>query len=252
MTNLTPKGAVGNWQDLADESPKDAKWDGQRGRTQDLATMLAAGWEPDATRAASRITDCSTWLEMEITANRETGEAGLRLSRASFCRWRHCPVCQWRRSLMWKARFLEAVADIEKRPEAATAQWVMLTLTVRNCPVEELRATLTAMSKAWARLSKRKEVEPALGGWIRATEITRGADGTAHPHYHALLAVKPSYFGKRYIPAKRWAELWKEAMRLDYTPVVDIRRVKPRGEQSGVAAGAAEVLKYATKTSDLL
>lgn len=252
MTNLPAKGESGNWHNLADESPKDGKWDGHRGRAQDLAAMLGEGWEADAKRAADRITDCSTWLEMEITADRETGEAGLRLSRASFCRWRHCPVCQWRRSLMWKARFLEAIADIDKRPEAETAQWVMLTLTVRNCPITELRERLAAMSKAWKRLSMRKEVEPAMGGWIRATEITRGKDGTAHPHYHVLLAVKPSYFGKRYIPAKRWAELWQQAMRLDYTPIVDIRRVKPRGEQTGVAAGAAEVLKYATKTSDLL
>ncbi|WP_170869787.1 protein rep, partial [Shigella sonnei] len=26
----------------------------------------------------------------------------LRLREAHFCRVRHCPVCQWRRSLMWQ------------------------------------------------------------------------------------------------------------------------------------------------------
>ncbi|HDS1159080.1 TPA: protein rep, partial [Stenotrophomonas maltophilia] len=143
--------------------------------------------------------------------------------------------------------------DKAEQPELKSAAWLLLTLTVRNCPITELRETLTAMGKAWNRMANRKAGPlQNVGGWIRTVEITRGKDGSAHPHYHVLLAVPPSYFGKRYVPKAEWAKAWQQAMRLDYEPVVDIRRVKPKGEHSAPAVAAAEVLKYATKAGDLL
>ena len=40
----------------------------------------------------------------------------------------------------------------------------------------------------------------------------------AHPHYHALLLVKPSYFTKNYIKQSEWVEMWQKALRADYAP----------------------------------
>jgi hypothetical protein len=63
--------------------------------------------------------------------------------------------------------------------------------------------------------------------------------------------VPPSYFsGQYYVTQKRWTELWRDVMRLDYDPVVDIRVVKP--QLGGVSAAAPEVLKYGTKPADLV
>lgn len=244
---LREAGQSGKWQDLADESPKDATWDARRGAGEDLSDLLGG-------RYGERLDKCANWLNFERTIKPETGEAGLRLSAVMFCQFRHCPVCAWRRSQMWKARFFEALAKApETQPELATAAWLLLTLTVRNVPVTDLRATLGEMGKAWHRMVNRKAGPMSgIGGWIRAVEVTRGADGSAHPHYHVLLAVPPSYFGKRYVPAREWAAAWGEALRADYVPVVDIRRVKPKGEHNAAAVGAAEVLKYATKSADLL
>jgi hypothetical protein len=131
-----------------------------------------------------------------------------------------------------------------------------LTLTVRNCDVHDLRATLRSMSEAWQRLIKREEFR-AVQGWIRATEVTRGRDGTAHPHYHTLMMVPPAYFGRQYVTQARWTELWQECARLDYTPVVDVRTVRAKpgsvaGPGDALRAAAAETLKYATKPSDLV
>ena len=79
----------------------------------------------------------------------------------------------------------------------------------------------------------------------------------AHPHFHILLMVKPSYFsGKAYIKKARWAELWADCLRVDYLPQVDVRPVKPKNQQKPtltVCVGAiAETLKYATKHEDLV
>ncbi|HHA2898946.1 TPA: protein rep [Stenotrophomonas maltophilia] len=247
MTNLPPEPGKGNWQDLATESPKDATWDTRRGAGEDLADLVGG-------RYAERLDKCAQWLNFERTVRPETGEAGLRLTAVMFCQFRHCPVCAWRRSQMWKARFFEALDKAPTTvPELETAAWLLLTLTVRNCEITDLRATLKDMREGWRRLINRKAGPMAnVGGWIRTAEITRGKDGSAHPHFHVLLAVPPSYFGKRYVSKAKWAEAWKDALRLDYEPVVDIRRVKPKGEHSAPAVAAAEVLKYATKAGDLL
>lgn len=247
MKNLALSGASGKWVGLSEESPKDAQWDARRGAGEDLAGLLGG-------RYGERLDGCAQWLNFERTTNTDTGECGLRLSAVMFCQFRHCPVCAWRRSQMWKARFFDALAEAaEQKSELANAAWLLLTLTVKNCPVGDLRQTLGEMGKAWNRMTARKAGPMAgIGGWIRAVEITRGKDGSAHPHYHVLLAVPKSYFGKRYVPTAKWAEAWRKAMRLDYDPVVDIRRIKPKGEQSAAAVAAAEVLKYATKSADLL
>jgi plasmid rolling circle replication initiator protein Rep len=131
-----------------------------------------------------------------------------------------------------------------------------LTLTVRNCQITDLRATLRDMNAAWHRLVKRPEFR-AVQGWIRATEVTRARNGDAHPHFHALMMVPPAYFGRHYVTQNRWTELWQECMRLDYTPVVDVRTVKAKpgsaaGPSDALRQAAAETLKYATKPSDLV
>ena len=83
-----------------------------------------------------------------------------------------------------------------------THRWVFLTLTVKNPPVTELRDTLKHMNDSWKRLIETKRFKSGVAGFLRTTEVTRGNDGDmmAHPHFHALLLVKPSYFkGQGYI-----------------------------------------------------
>lgn len=88
-------------------------------------------------------------------------------------------------------------------------------------------------------------------------EVTRSSTGEAHPHFHALLMVNPSYFKRGYLSQAKWTELWQASLRADYTPVVNIKVVKPRpnaedSPAAALAAGLLEVLKYGVKESDLV
>lgn len=242
---------------LTDYSPKDAPWDVHRGQSDDVGGIYATAVEFE--RYAARMADCGGILRFGWITTPETGETALRLREAHFCRVRHCPVCQWRRSLMWQARFYLSLPKIVQ--EQPKARWLFLTLTVRNCAIEELAATLKAMNAGWQRLKDRKEFGPVLG-WVRTTEVTRGADGSAHPHFHALLMVPPSMLaGSHYVKHARWVELWRDCMRLDYSPVVDVRAVKERAPEAGQTAAdvrsaalqraVAETLKYSVKPSDM-
>ena len=235
---------------LTDYSPQDKPWDVHRGQTQTVEGVYR-GTVYDG--LADRLCGCSGFLGFAWADDPNTGESRLKLRTARFCRVRHCPVCQWRRSLMWQARFLKVLPDIEAA--YPTSRWLFLTLTVRNCPVDSLRQTLRGMNKAWQRLVKRPEFADNVQGWIRATEVTRGHDDSAHPHFHCLLMVRPYYFsGKGYVTQSRWTDLWRECARLDYRPIVDIRTVKARRGVPGetpLRQALSETLKYAVKPSDM-
>jgi len=236
---------------LTDYSPRDRPWDLHRAQAQSVEGVYS-GTVFDA--LAGRIKGCTGYLGFAwADPDPDTGECRLKLRSAHFCRVRHCPVCQWRRSLMWQARFLKALPAIEAAHP--TARWLFLTLTVRNCKLTDLRRTIQDMNKAWHRLIKRQEFS-VIQGWIRTTEVTRSKDDSAHPHFHVLMMVKPSYFGKNYVTQRRWTEIWQECARLDYTPIVHVKAVKLKSQLSGLSElplrrAIAETLKYSVKPSDM-
>ena len=85
-------------------------------------------------------------------------------SSKHFCRVRHCPVCQWRRSLLWRAVMFQQLPSIQER--FPTHRWVFLTLTVKNPPVTELRDTLKHMNDSWQRLIQTKRFKSGVAGFL--------------------------------------------------------------------------------------
>jgi plasmid rolling circle replication initiator protein Rep len=151
--------------------------------------------------------------------------------------------------MAWQARLFTALPTIEE--QMPYMRWLMLTLTVRNCEAQELKETIRSMQSAFMRLRKRKDW-PAVG-YIKSLEVTRGKDGSAHPHFHILMLVPKSYFGRNYLKTEEWAELWMESLRADYLPIVDVRTVKSKNPNKphDISAAVVEVLKYETKVADL-
>lgn len=249
---------------LAAISDKDSVWDKQRHRTELVGDIYS--YNAEFERYAERMADCSTFLAYGFS------DDGLKLKDARFCRVRHCPVCQWRRSMLWKSNMYVAYEEIKVK--YATHRWLFLTLTVKNCEITELRDTLQDMNDAWRRLIKRVEFMKGVEGWIRTTEVTRPKDirdkdkkykricpitgnTHAHPHFHIMLLVRPSYFAKNYIKQERWGELWQSVLRVDYQPIVDIRTVKPnkkkgQTEEDAIKSAVMETLKYAVKPDDMI
>lgn len=231
---------------LSDLSDRDKLWDKHRAEAEAVEALYV---QANLADYGGRVHDCSRWLGFFLQPE-DSGELRLKLTEARFCRVRQCPVCQWRRSMKWRARFLAAAPRVAVA--YPTYRWVFLTLTVRNCPIEDLRTTLTQMSKGWERLTKRK-VFPGVG-WIRSTEVTRSDSGDAHPHYHCLILVRSSYFSQNYINHDTWVELWKDCLRIQYNPVVNIKAVKATGEKGEIALQKAilETMKYGVKVQDLV
>ena len=240
---------------LSDVSERDRPWDLHRWQSE-LVEALYSG--TDFASYAARINKCSQFLGFDWVSDELTGEVGLHLEQARFCRVRYCPVCQWRKSLMWRARFYNAVPRIlETFP---SHRFVFLTLTVQNCAVTDLGSVVARMNQAWSKLTRRKVFPGA--GWLKSVEVTRNQIqgskwfGTAHPHLHALLMVDSGYFvGRRYIKQSAWRELWRDVLGVDYLPVVNVKAVKPKSSQEyaqALRSALTETLKYTVKPGDLV
>ena len=213
------------------------RWESRKLANENLADLYAQGPNDRFLKLSARTLECSETLKRVEYANRTTGELTGRYETFK-CHVRECPICQSGRAYKLKERFKEVLPKLQE--QVPNGAFLLLTLTVRNCPVTELRATLAAMNRSWRRLVQRKEFK-IVRGWTRGTEVTKGESDptTAHPHFHALLLVRSSYFKKHYIKHEKWLELWQDAARLNYTPDIWIERADAKG-------GIQEVVKLAT------
>lgn len=225
---------------LSELSPRDKPWDKHRSNSDRVAKHYS---NSEFHRYSERMTFCSELLDFKLVPSDEA--YALKLSSARFCRVRHCPVCQWRRSLMWKAKAYKVLPQIvEAYPKH---RWLFLTLTQRNCKITELRETIGLMNDAFKRMTKLKDF-PAIG-WLKSVEVTRGRDGSAHPHFHCLLMVPSGYFsGQSYLKQADWVAMWKQSLRLDYDPILDVQAIKKGSQPMQLVP---ELLKYCTKESDM-
>jgi plasmid rolling circle replication initiator protein Rep len=222
------------------------------------------------------IANCSQRLLLEIPLEGDALDQPL-LRGARLCNRRLCPFCEWRRTRALRARLIAGLNTFSL--EKPNWSGLFLTLTVKNCQVEELRDTVKHMHESLGRLVKTKTWP--TGHWLRRTEFTvkrefmpeqqarttatteslphlpGGRIQSVHPHLHCLLLVRPSYWGKDYVKQLQWQQEWQMAARLDYAPVIDVRRAKMKATDdnlTGVAPVSAvlEAAKYAAKATDLL
>lgn len=230
---------------LTDLSETDKPWD-IHGAERDIVCQLYLNSE--LPQYGLRMSQCGKSLAF-VSEGKDREERKFRLRQARFCRVRHCPICQWRKTLVWRARLIKALPRLQE--DYPKARYILLTLTVRNCPLDELRTNVDRMNKGWGRLSKRKEF-PAIG-FLRSLEVTRNAEtGYAHPHFHAALMVPPSYLTHGYIKHQGWVELWASCMGLQYEPIVDVRVLKGKKNKDSLIEGFLEACKYSVKPADLI
>ena len=268
-----------------------AKLSTHRAHVSPVAKLLSK--DPTTRDIGQRMANCAgrVLLHMELPIE---GDAIARLRGGFFCGARLCPFCEWRRTRAWRTRLIEGLAAFSA--EHPTHKALMLTLTVRNCPLSETGKTLDAIHAGWNRMRQCAFFPTSF--WLRRTEITIGrpaaADGLpeapvingrlppenrshpsavvagssrgikvpviggmwAHPHIHALLLVPASYWGKNYVKQTEWQRQWQMANRLDYAPVIDVRKAytKRIGDTvaDNITPAVLEVAKYVTKSADIL
>lgn len=160
-------------------------------------------------------------------------------------------MCAWRRSLKTFGQVSKVMDYVEENYDY---KYIFLTLTVKNCYGEDLKDTLDLMTGSFNKLTRRKVFKDAVNGYFRSLEVTYNEEeNTYHPHFHLILAVNKSYFSdtKSYLSQEDWTNLWKQSLKVDYTPIVDVRRIKASDDDT-YGKAIAETAKYTVKTNDYL
>lgn len=220
---------------------KDRKWRERKLKNIELAERL----QVLNYRSYKRVYECA-----EVLKFIEQEDGIRKLYQSYFCKNKLCPICNWRRSMKYSYQ-AELVVDeaIKRHPKG---RFLFLTLTIKNVEGDKLDETLKAMTEAFRRLMMYKKVDKNMIGYLRATEVTYSQDREDyHPHLHVLLFVKASYFNSSdsYLKQDEWQKLWGKALKLNYTPVVDIRAVKDR-KGEGLKKAVLETSKYPVKPFD--
>lgn len=150
---------------------------------------------------------------------------------------------------------LEAFEAIEA---SQSVSYLFLTLTIQNPLTSDLKATVAHLNKSFERMSKTKQYKKSILGHFKALEIVgdETPDGEVHPHFHILMIVNQSYYNHNYISQATWTEMWKKALRVDYTPIVHVQKIKPKKKKDGtiftaLQSAVFEVAKYSVKHSIL-
>lgn len=234
--------------------------------------LLAVAYDDVDPKKAARLRDCGKFLSFRVYA-----DGSKKLDRMTSCRVRLCPICSWRRSLVNFANNLAVVNYVEQMQPRG---WLFATFTLKRCFASELNDQIDRVLYGYKKLMLNTRVKKAVKGAYRGLEIThdieefiteetmkrRGAYvrklglsvgdrnpqfDTFHVHIHAIFDVTISYFKNDiYMNLEEWTSAWKQALGVDYTPIVNVKRIKPK--DGSIAGAVGEVSKYATKSSDIL
>lgn len=186
---------------------------------------------------ALSLRNCSSFLQFSVLPNGRK-----KLINGNFCRIRLCPMCGWRRTLKIYSNVSKLMSHM------SGYNFIFLTLTVKSCSGNELSSVLDDMFYGFKMFSKYDLFKSAVKGFYRGLEVTYNRTHLYHPHFHCLLAVEPKYFtGENYLKFADWQKLWKLSMKLDYDPVIDIRKVN-----GNTAKAVCEIAKYTVKDTDYI
>jgi len=198
------------------------------------------------------IRECGNYLTFSHQKHIETLDKRKKLKKANFCKFRFCSTCNWRRNMNINRELLEAFQTIE---DTRSVAYLFLTLTLENPQTSDLKTTVAHLNKSFIRLAQTKAYRDIILGHFKALEIVgdKTPEGEVHPHFHIILIVDKSYFkSPKYIHTEQWVEMWQKALRVDYSPIVHIQKIKAKRTKSGkkltaLQSAVFEVAKYSVK-----
>lgn len=192
---------------------------------------------------AARMLSCGDQLRVSYCSG--CGRIHPRIAQR--CRDRLCPLCSWRLSIQRFHEMKETIGQLESEINAQEMRAALLTLTIKNCKPQQLRATLMSMGDAWARLRHMKVYKDNVLGWARCTEITFNSEAkTMHPHFHILLLLRKDAPNEVLLEGDL-RRAWQKAARLDYVPQIDVTAAYCPEGSSSIVAAAGEAFAYSIK-----
>lgn len=206
-----------------------------------------------------RVINCAGYLiyNYSITTKKTN------LKQVYLCKNRFCPVCQSRIARRQGFEANQVLSTYAKQNPGT--RYLMMTLTIKNCPYNQLGSRLDLLNKAFYKFRRRRIYTDNFTGAIKVIEITTNRTNKEfHPHLHIILSTKEAYFSKSnssYITSTDLSSAWAEIINQEMA-VVDIRAIYNKtksgdkvvvdSSQANYSDAVKEVTKYVTKSEDYL
>ena len=194
-----------------------------------------------AAEAAYRLQRCASWMQFRHYYTAEK----FKLTKIETC-GQHllCPFCAAGRAARsakaYRARF-EVLRALHPQLKP-----IMLTLTVKNG--DDLAERFRHLEKSFKTYLHRRRDSLKKGrgfcelskleGLVYSYEVTRGKDGSWHPHVH-MVALAHQWIDQDKL-SQEWQGITKDST------IVDVRRIR-KDKAGGYGKAFAEVFKYALK-----
>lgn len=228
----------------------------------------------------SRMQECSRYyhsnnfkiLETCELRERIKGEKLSKVNPTRTCKLMTCPTCSKIKSGKLAFAINTARTELmELVPNTRNHKYYMLTLTVRNPQISQLKPMVTLMQKAINDMLLKSEhnkiyspLRKNLLGSLKSLEFfgSNTKQGEAHPHFHILLAFDGTFKTKD-LNKSLLLNMWQHAMKDKSLSIdaIDFRQIRSRSKTlddgtkvilNAFTAGLYETIKYALKPTDFL
>lgn len=167
---------------------------------------------------ADRIRKCMSFAVFRFNPNTHKRK----LVSTNFCHHRFCRECSLRISHI---KYHNLIKILKVAKENYNQKFLHLTLSLKNCGMNELTKGLDNLQMGFKNLFSRRKYKRVINGYYRSLEITFNEEKkTFHPHLHIIIAVDPSYFnyGKDFLWQNEMIEEFKQSAKVDYLPTAHI------------------------------
>lgn len=185
-------------------------------------------------------------LSCASTLTFENMPEGLKLVDGVFCGLRLCPMCSWRNARR-KALLLFKVLKTKRHKDKS---FIFLTLTVKSCSGDNLKATIDQLLSGWRALTltKKHPLRLRFSGMLRNLKITYSKkEKLYNPYINVLCECSENYFTKTnnlYLEIENLVQLWRSALSVDYNPICSIDTKNKKGQ-------VIDLTKNNVKTTDI-
>lgn len=114
-----------------------------------------------------RIEVCGSMLKFLKERNVVSEEIRRRLVKANFCKYRFCPMCQWRKARKVCREVLGRLRTINEAHNGVAL--LFLTLTIKNEPLTELNSTVKHLSASFNRMQKHSSTKTQY--WVQFVRL---------------------------------------------------------------------------------
>ena len=172
-------------------------------------------------KKANRVSNCSTKEFYFESINIHSGEVGYQYLGKHRCHDKFCPICSKVKSNYEKFLSYQILPSIIDDNYKALS----VTITMKRISIYKLSEYITLLHDIFRNVLSNSLFKKYVYGSMSKIEWSNIIDDTVNIHLHAILFVKGSILGRKWVSSQKLSDLVQSIGRFDYNPVCKISKV---------------------------